>query len=292
MEADLADVSFDGAYFDARAHWEQNVVASRYGRLMDRYDVGAAVLFSPSQSAAANYRSFLEDLTSPGGAYLPFMSDPPPANRLNAQGFSDLYERSGPAFYGIGAFDRPADPPGFTQAPLGSLFELAGRLDLPVAYRPAPEQADSIENGLRAYSDTTFVFHGAELLSMGRSTGDGHGTLLPRLLADYDNCYVTADVPTLLDGKPGEFARAGAFVDWYDSSKSRPPIQRARTTLRSLLDTAPSKVLWGTGLRANWQVDGLVLSRYLDATERILDAVPTSQRDPYRYGNALALFDL
>jgi predicted TIM-barrel fold metal-dependent hydrolase len=293
MESELSEVSFEGTYFDTHVHWPDNAIVSEYAPRMNEHDIGATALFSPSRKAERNYEEFLREVTEPDAEYLPFMSAPPPGNRLDDEEFDDLYEKAEPAFWGIGEFKPQGNaPPEFTEEPLAGLFELAGELGVPVMYHPYPSQEGTIEDGLSEYSDTDFLLHGHQMLSMGEQNDDGHGKLLPRLLEEYDNLYWTADVATMLGGQPYIKDSAEAFIEWYDSEKSQRDIDRSKTMLSNLLEAGPEKVMWGTDVGKEWHTEDGVIERFVDATERVLEGIPEKHHAPFKHENALAFFDV
>jgi predicted TIM-barrel fold metal-dependent hydrolase len=285
MESQLASVSFDGEYFDTHAHWLPSMgpdIPSTYAPVMDEYDVGATVLFSPSAQAAQNYESFLERLTDPGVEYLPFMSAPPPGRQLGSE-LRALYEDKPDAFWGIGEWKPQNKPfPPFDGPRYTKLWELSADLDVPVMFHPKPSQEGTVEPALQAHPDATFILHGS---------GPGLGPTLPRLLREYDNLYWQMDVGVMFNGVFLRLRSASEFIDWYESNASD-LITSYQRVLPKLLDAAPKRVMWGTDIAKPWNLDDEVFSRVMTFTEEVLEGVPEKHHAAYKHENALRLFGL
>lgn len=292
LAAELADATFEGDYFDTHAHWQrgQNGLVSAYASQMDRYDIGATVLFSPSRAADTDYEGFLRTLTEPGVDFLPFMSAPPPGPDLPTA-LGSLYDDKGAAFWGVGEWkpqQRPA--PDFDGSRLAPLWDLAAELDVPVMYHPFPAQEGQVEAALSAHSDTTFLLHGHQMMGYGQDR-PGLGPTLPRLLSEYDNLYWTLDVATMTDGSLVRFRSAREFREWYESNADQ-YVRLFRPILADLLEAAPSKVMWGTDVAWEWNLQDDVFSRVIDFTERVLSGVPEKHHAAYKRENATELFGL
>lgn len=296
MEAELADFTFDGSFFDTHAHWQGNElgdrIAAEYGEFMRAHDVGAAALFSPTSLAASDYGTFLAELTEPGVDYLPFMGAPPPdRRRLSAGGFESLYEGNESTFYGVGEWKPQNDPPpSLVEPPWSDIFEFAGRHDLVVMYHPFPGQQASVREAIERYPETTFLLHGHQMLAMGERTRLGIGDFLPSLLGEHKNLYWTHDFASMTGG---QFLRpdltADAFLDVLESNRGR-FVEQHGAVLQRLLETAPGQVTWGTDVALNWHMDEDVMDAVMGFTRELLDALPAEHRDAYAYENALELF--
>lgn len=291
LESAVAEVSFEGEYFDTHAHWLPSMgreIPARFAPMMERYDIGAAVLFSPSANAAQDYAAFLEQVTEPGVEYLPFMSAPPPGPRLDSS-LRSLYESAGPAFWGIGEWkpqQEPAPPAdGDRYTPL---WGLAADLDIPVMFHPQNAQEGTVEPALAGHPETTFVLHGHQMLGYGKD-GPGFGPTVPRLLEEYDNLYWQMDVGVMLSGRLLRYSRAAELVNWYESEGDG-VVEIYRGILPELLAAAPERVLWGTDIARSWNLEADAFSILIDFTERVLEAVPTRHHAPYKRENARQLF--
>lgn len=292
MEAELADVSFEGGYVDTHAHWQrgQDGVVSRYAAAMDAHDIGATALFCPSRRAVTDYEAFLETLTDPGVEYLPFTSAPPPG-RGTAEDFRSLYDDAGDVFWGIGEFkpqrspSRPVDGSELTER-----WELAADLDVPVMYHPQADQEGTVEPALADNPETTFLLHGHQMLSYGRD-GPGLGPTLPRLLAEYDNLYWTMDFATMTSGSLVGFQGPREFHQWYEANADE-MIDLFGGFLTTLMEAGPSQVVWGTDVAWEWNTDDEVFSRVMEFTEQVLAGVPSRHHAAYKRENALAMFGI
>lgn len=293
MEAQIASVEFDGEYFDTHAHWLPSMgpeIPAKYAPLMDEFDIGATVLFSPSAHAAEGYESFLERLTDPGVEYLPFMSAPPPGRQLGAE-LRNLYDDNENAFWGFGEWKPQNEPvPPFDGERFTPLWELSSDFDIPVMFHPQASQEGTVEPALNSHPDATFILHGHQMLSYGRE-GPGLGPALPRLLREYDNLYWQMDVGVMLGGRLLRPGSSSEFVEWYESNASE-VVDAYQDVLPQLLEAAPERVVWGTDIAQHWNLADEAFSSLMDFTERVLEAVPENHHAPYKHENALQLFDL
>lgn len=291
MESELANVGFDGEYFDTHAHWQRldSAVVSAYASTMQEHDIGATVLFSPSQAAASDYEAFLGALTDPDVEYLPFMSAPPPGRNL-PKSLGSLYEGKEQAFWGIGEWKPQGTPRDFDGSQLSALWQLAADIDVPVMYHPFPEQEGQVESALADNPDTTFLLHGHQMLGYGQER-PGLGPTLPRLLEEYDNLYWTLDFATMTSGSLVRFQGSREFHEWYDANADR-MIDLFGAILANLLKAGPSQVVWGTDVAWEWNTNDDVFSRVMEFTERVVASVPSRHRAAYKRENALELFGL
>lgn len=292
MEEQIASVEFDGEYVDTHAHWQagEDAVVSAYAQKMDEYDIGATALFTPSRMAASSYESFLRTVTDPGVDYLPFMSAPPPGTNLPAE-LDALYDDTAPAFWGIGEWKpQGSTVRDFDGAQLTRLWELAAEIDVPVMYHPFPEQEGQVERALAANPDTTFLLHGHQMLSYGQDR-PGLGPTLPRLLSEYDNLYWTMDVASITAGSLVTFRNAQAFLDWWAENAAEHRGYYSQF-LTELLEVAPSRVVWGTDVAWEWNLEDAVFERVMSFTERALEDVPAEHHAAFKRENARELFGI
>lgn len=293
MESELASVEFDGEYVDTHAHWLPSMgpeMPSKYAPMMEKYDIGATVLFSPSADAVQRYESFLERLTDPGVEYLPFMSAPPPGQQLSAE-LRALYDGKEKAFWGIGEWKPQNEPfPAFNGDRYTPMWELAADLDIPVMFHPKASQEGTVEPALDTYAETTFILHGHQMLGYGQE-GPGLGPTLPRLLREYDNLYWQMDVGVMFSGILLRLRSSSEFVDWYESNAGE-LVDIYQDILPQLLEAAPERIMWGTDIAQHWNLNDEAFSLLMEFTEKVLEAVPEKHRVPYKRENALRLFDL
>lgn len=291
MESAVASVEFEGEYVDTHAHWLPSMgpkMPSKYAPMMNKYDIGATVLFSPSSQAARDYEPFLKQLTEPGVEYLPFMSAPSPGRQLGNE-LRTLYDGKERAFWGIGEWKPQNEPfPPINGEQFTPLWELSADLDIPVMFHPKASQEGTVEPALKAHPDASFILHGHQMMGYGQEK-PGLGPTLPRLLREYDNLYWQMDVGVMLSGRLLRMRSASTFADWYESNAEQ-VISLYQNILPKLLDAAPERVLWGTDIARHWNLEDNVFSLLIEFTEGVLEAVPEKHHASYKHENARKLF--
>lgn len=284
VEQSLADLSFEGSWFDTHAHWDANMSdpytpMTNTLDLMATYDVGASVLFTNVGYFARDYEQTVQTLAHDDVGLVPFLSP------MGGGQFYSIRDQMGQAAYGIGeliyyAGALKGQP--IQSQQMDQYFEYAAKEALVLMLHPTSVQADGIGPMLTKHPDTTLLLHGKELLDMGEG-------FLADLLADHDNCYWSYDVTTMLRGMLTDAGSPSAFADRFDANRDS-HFDRVMQRLPPLLDAAPDRVMWGSDFDVTRTLNDTILSRYMSFSEDVLNAIQNTHRDPYAYENAVALF--
>lgn len=292
-ERSLAEFSFEGALFDTHVHWSlgeskghQSLQLDSLTDRLEAHDVGAAVLFSDLRRFTSGYDETIESLTQGDVAYLPFMT-PMTIQQFSGPGLNSIYEESPGIFHGVGEivyYGGPMEGQPFDADPMPGIFDFAARHDLPVMLHPTQRQLDGINQVLPQYPDTNFLFHGYQTVRQRRA-----GDTAERLLQAHDNLYWTYDVIEMTNGLFSEAAGKDDFIAQFDANRSR-SLERATRRLPQLLEVAPDRIMWGTDVVAEWNLDPAVYRRGIELTWDVIDSLPGEHRDAYAYQNAVDLF--
>lgn len=289
----IAELDFDGKLFDTHVHWDRGTSKGHPSLTLDlltsrqaEHDVGAAVLFSDLAHFVDDYGGVVETLARESVDYLPFMS-PQTMQLFSGDGLESMYRGSERVFHGVGEmayYGGPLRGQAFDDPPMAGILEFCARNDLAMMVHPTQMQVEGINQVLPQFPDTDFLFHGFQTVRRRRA-----GDTADRLLARHDNLYWTYDVIEMTNGLYTEASGKDDFIERFDRNRSR-SLDRATSRLPQLLEVAPDRVMWGTDVATEWNMDPAVYRRGIELTWDVIDSLPAEHRDAYAYGNAVALF--
>lgn len=292
-ERSLAELDFDGDLLDTHVHWGQadskgatDLTIDDLTARQEAHGVGGTVLFASMDFFEDDYGGTVETLDRASVDYLPFMT-PGTLEQFSGEGLASLYAGHEDVFYGVGEivyYGGPMLGKAFDAEPMPGVFEFVDRNGLVLMLHPTQEQVGGISPVLDSYTDATFLFHGYQTVRKRRA-----GDTADRLLANHDNLYYTYDVTEMINGLYTEASGKDDFIRRFDANRER-YLERARTRLPELLDVAPDRVMWGTDVVSDWNMDPEVYDRGIDLALEVIDSLPGEHREPYAYGNAVSLF--
>lgn len=286
-EQSIAELSFEGSWFDTHAHWRM-ADAFRYDDYSTddltarqrEHGVGATVLFVAPEPFMNDHGGSVQTLAREDVDYLPFFF---PGVFDSAGSRRSYYEDNAEVFYGEGEvtfYSGRERGMTLTEEPFPQYFRLAAETDLVLMLHPTAEQAGDLGPMLSEYPGADLLLHGHELLSEGS---------LPDLLGEHENLHWTYDTATMLGGLMVTASGKSDFLERVEARRDR-FLGRVTRRLPRLLEAAPDRVMWGTDVVADWHVDPEVYGELMSFSEDVLAGLPAAHRDAFAYENAVGLF--
>ncbi len=176
---------------------------------------------------------------------------------------------------------KPNDPA------MRELYGIAGQYGLPVYIHPIEGQQQAIEEVLRDYPNTQFIFHGAETLSSANLFYD-------TFLDKYPNAHYGVDIVLygedaigrpLLDDQNGKQDFIAKFKqNWQSTLDSKVAFWKSK------IERHPNQFLWGTDRGSyRWHYDEDINALLEEYSRAFVGQLDSAVQEKYAYKNAETL---
>lgn len=293
----LTSNPYTGVLFDTHLHQDSMPSPDEFGTLMSDQNVEASLIFTfVSPDTASADLDDIRNLTNClGGKLVPFADtiDESTSDLTTANADTILTEGS-ELLTGLGEFAFYQEP--FTtegvdpdEEPFASVYATLTSHNAWIMLHPVGTQEESLDRALSANPNQRFLLHGPHVRDF-----------VARILAEHANTYYTLDTATFLerdDGAPLQYPPGDdfcnvteeEFVADFNANGAR-YLDRAVTNWRSLVETYPDQVLWGTDVSCDAHYTQAVYGRLISFSRDFISQLAASVQEKYARTNAAALF--